>query len=118
MEGKMCIETLEKLTVEGCFPEIEATGTNSGAVAFLNFKDTASEISFAEAVLFPKGSNCRGDFDPDSYTYPIFFPDGEVEVIIHWEMDQTRSRRLKYAIITCTSTKGEVARAIHYLTDF
>lgn len=111
-------ETLKNLTVASCFPHIKVTGTASGAIAFLNFKDTKSEQFFAEAVLLPQGSNSRGDFNPDSFTYPNFFPDGTVEVIINWGLDQTRNRRLQYAIITCTSRNGEIARAIHYLTDF
>lgn len=114
----MHTESLTNLKVGGCFPHIEVTGTTSGTIAFLAFKDTKNGSSMAEAVLLPKGSNYRGDFDPDSYTYPIFFPGGTVEVIVHWEGDQTRSRRTMYAIITCVSKNGEAARGMHYLCDF
>lgn len=109
---------LYNLRIWSCFKNIEVDGSASGPIALVSFKDMDTDLAFAEAVLLPQDLSVRPEFNSNSYVYPIFFPNGEVEVIVHWEQDQTRSRRLMYAIITCTSEKGEIDRVIHYLTDF
>lgn len=97
------------------FPHIEVKGTTSGAVAFLEFKDTKKNLCLRKAILLPADTSLTLSYDGEYSGHSVFFPDSEIDIIFRGHVDTTESLYWTLAFITTRSPTQGSRTVIHGL---